>query len=339
MRRFIIRTTFFLLPLCVLLTEGFLPSNTFTFRPWEALQYKTRKGIAFPFHPNKTVDMHSVGDLSRYSDHGIVKRENWTTDKLGYRNNNFIKKADVLLVGDSFFVGTSLPQDSTLTNLLQKKIQAKVYGMAPASFEEFTIMIEKGIIEKPKLLIYGFVERNLPAIYNQKSKTYFPSNEHEVLIFKDKIMRLYSVKYLKAKISKAKKYNQKPSPSGMYFLNGKDQHYHYDKIEEIAETIASYQAYCDAIGVKFMFLPLPNKETVYYDQVPLREQPDYMNRLVTAIDKKNIATINTLEIFNTKAKDNKLYYHIDDSHWNPSGVDLIAIEIANKLKDQHLLEY
>ncbi|TXE17119.1 hypothetical protein ES692_10700 [Psychroserpens burtonensis] len=70
--------------------------------------------------------------------HAIKKNKNWITDKLAYRNNTFIKKADLLLIGDSFIVGSSIAQDSTLTNLI-KKINSKVSNIAPAGFDEFVV--------------------------------------------------------------------------------------------------------------------------------------------------------------------------------------------------------
>ena len=117
----------------------------------------------------------------------------------------------------------------------------------------------------------------------------------------------------------------------MFFLNGKNQHYHYEIINDIAETIAQYKNYCDSIGVKFIFLPLPNKETIYYNNVPLNEQPNYIVELNSILNKKGVTTVNTIKILNDE-KDNLLLYHLDDTHWNSNGVNIVVNELAKKAR-------
>lgn len=92
------------------------------------------------------------------------------------------------------------------------------------------------------------------------------------------------------------------------------------------ENIVSYKKYCDSIGVEFLFLPIPNKETVYYKNVPFETQPDYLFKIDSILNYRKVESINSLKIFN----DSKKYvYHKDDTHWNYEGVNLIANEIVN----------
>ena len=67
--------------------------------------------------------MLAVGDLCHHTEFEIEKDIRWKTDKIEYRNDSFVNKADVLLIGDSFFIGTSLSQDSTITNILREKLR------------------------------------------------------------------------------------------------------------------------------------------------------------------------------------------------------------------------
>jgi len=46
----------------------------------------------------------------------LYKRENWITDKLGYRNDTFVQEADILFIGDSFIAGSGLSQDQTISS-------------------------------------------------------------------------------------------------------------------------------------------------------------------------------------------------------------------------------
>lgn len=326
MKRFILKTVFFLLPLLFLFVEVLIPLNTFTYRPWEALIYNSNKGLAFPFYPNQSLVMNSVGDLCHHTKNEIIKRESWITDEIGYRNDIFIKKADVLFIGDSFIAGTGLSQESTITNQLMKKKNVLVYNIAPATFNDFISLLNLGIIDKPKLIVFEIVERSIPAPLSSKSDQYNASNAAIISILKDRISRLYLFKYFNSRLLKQKGTGKKGKDSKMYFFNGKDQYYNYNKINQIAETIVQYKNYCDSIGVNFIFLPLPNKETIYYENVPFQNQPNYIPKLDSILYKKGVVTINTQKIFNAE-RNSKLLYHLDDTHWNSNGVKLIVNEI------------
>jgi len=338
MKRFILKTVFFLLPLLLLFMEVLLPLNTFTYRPWEALIYNSKRGLAFPFYPNQSLNMNSVGDLCHNTQNEVSKYENWITDKLGYRNNKFIKKADILFIGDSFIAGSGLCQDSTITNQLRKQINGQVYNMAPSSFNEFISLLNLGVIDKPNLVVYGIVERSMPTPLRSVSYEYNTFNGNRISILKDRFSRFYSFNYLKARLSKSKGNGIKGISSEMYFLNGKHQIYNYDMINYVADTIIKYKNYCDSIGVNFIFLPLPNKETVYYNYVPLDKQPTYIAELYSVLNKKGVNTINTIKIFNDE-KANSLLYHLDDTHWNSNGVKIVANELAKKVPNSTNLRH
>jgi hypothetical protein len=325
MRKYII----FILPIFGLLSvELFMPLNTFTHRPWEALLFKSNKTMFF--YPNQQLDHQSVGDLCHHTQFAIEKNENWITDKLGFRNDTFIKKADVLLIGDSFMVGSSIPQDSTMTNLLKEKLNNPTYNIAPAGFTDFIDLLKQGVIKKPKIIIYSCVESSIPSPIKISKETRFTEDVSSFSVFKDKVKRLYSLKYINSRVTgKHGKGVQGVIASRMFFLHGKEQNYHYDKIMNIAKTIQSYKDYCDAIGVDFIFLPVPNKETVYFDKVPLKSQPVFLFTLDSVLREKKIKTINTLELFNNyRTSNSNIIYHLDDSHWNARGVDLVTEKIA-----------
>lgn len=329
MNKFISKCVIFILPLIVLLSgDIFFSMDTFTHRPTEALVYRSNKTMCF--YPNQRLDNQSVGDLCHHTQFAIKKNENWITDKLGYRNDTFIKEADILLIGDSFIVGSGASQDSTMTNLLKEKLNRNVYNIAPAKFSDFIVLLNQGVIEKPKIIIYSIVERNLPPTMEIVTEKDFAKEVSSFTVFKDKVSRLYSLKYLKARVN-GKHGNgiQGKKDSRMFFLNGKGQKYHYGKIIDVVKTIQSYKEYCDSIGVYFIFLPLPNKESVYFDKIPLKTQPDYLLKLDSLLRVNKIRTVNTLEIFNNyRTSNSNIIYHLDDTHWNARGIELIAKKIS-----------
>ena len=143
------------------LFEILMPPNLFTHRPWEALAYQSRIPRHAIFYPNSNISMMSTGDLVYYTDKSIKRQENWITDKLGFRNDEFFDQADILFVGDSYTAGTGLNQNDLISNKVKQKsgFRLKVYNMAPCSFSQLDYYLKEGIIKKPKIIVYEVAER------------------------------------------------------------------------------------------------------------------------------------------------------------------------------------
>jgi len=335
MKKYLIRVIIFFCPIVFLLSfELFLPLNFFTYRPWEALIYE-KNGMKFV--PNQKLPMISVGDLCAYTNYAIKKNELWITDNLGFRNNSFISNPDVLVIGDSFIVGCSLHQDSILTNTLNKKTKGSLtfYNIASATFSDFIQLLNLQIIQKPKIVIFSIVEcDDPPAIrylsYNYKT-SYFS-------IIKYKLTRSYCQKYLSSMISRKSIpfFPQSPINEKMFFLDIKQEEHN---VVENANIIKTYKNFCDSLSIDFIFLPMPNKKTVYFEEVPFSEQPNYLLELAKELDKLGIMNINTLEIYNNfRANNEKRIYHYDDIHWNWDAVNIISDTILSRIGERKRLE-
>ena len=341
-----LRYLLFFLPIITwLVIEASLPVTFFTYRHWEALSYSTFIPHQHHWYPNIESSKNAVGDLCHHTSHEIIKHEYWKTDQLGFRNDSLIRNADIILIGDSFVAGSGLSQEETITyqlnNLLDKNI--RTYNLAPCSFSDFIVYHEKGIISTPHLIIFSIVERNIPdpiVYYTNTHSTHIKSFIKELFevlqlnIYLDKAFKGYSLKWLNARI-----FGQKGkgipgiTKSGMYFLNGKNQLYTNKKLNPTISTLKSYKSYCEKIGSEFLFLPLPNKETVYYDMVPLQKQPNYLDSLDSLLKLNEIASYNTNEtMIQYRAMNDSLIYHLDDTHWNAKGVQLVAKNLTKKIK-------
>ena len=293
------------------------------------------------FYPNFKLVMKEEGDLAHNSNKALVKNTFWQTDKIGYRNDNFFYDPDILLIGDSFIVGSGLNQSETITNKISKKLgnKVKVYNMAPSSLRKFDILYQKGIIKKPRIIIYSIAERNIPETfisYKQLNRwnriienmIVFCTNDLNIKF--DRMIRFYSVEWLKSRIQGNKGHVVvSPVDSDMFFLYGKHRLSH--SLQDLKKTLASiisYKEYCESNNIDFLFLPMPDKETVYYDFVPLDSQPDYLLKLDSLLKENGISTINTIKLYNKERTNNNiLLYHYDDTHWNPRAVEIVADEI------------
>ncbi|MGM0407677.1 MAG: alginate O-acetyltransferase AlgX-related protein [Bacteroidota bacterium] len=357
MKRFILKILIFALPvLGWFIIEAFLPSHTFTYRPWEALMFQTPLNVGRTFHPNSEVKMKSEGELGHHTRHAVLKDEYWRTDSIGNRNDSFIKSPDVLIIGDSFIAGIAITQDSTITNQLQHELgnDMTVYNISPDHFYELDSYLKNKIIEAPQTVIYSIVERfeprplrysnNIPAPdASVKTKIKDALKEDPMLvkmsILLDKSLRQYSKSWVQARISGIKP-DSIPGIEGsnMFFLHGENQTYNEDNLQQVTNTILTYKAYCDSIGSNFIFLPMPNKETVYYDYVPFPRQPDYLLKLDSLLKEKDIQSINTLKLYNDyRQTHSSLLYHLDDTHWTPRAIRLVAKELAKTINFNHHL--
>ena len=106
-----------------------------------------------------------------------------------------------------------------------------------------------------------------------------------------------------------------------------------DDLQTTFQNILNYKKYCDSLNISFIFMPMPEKETVYYNFVPFDKQPDYLFRLNSLLKIKNVRTINTLKIYNNYTRCNKdLLFRPDDCHWNSNATELMSEEIIKEIK-------
>jgi alginate O-acetyltransferase complex protein AlgJ len=247
-----------------------------------------------------------------------------------------------------------LSQNEIISNKVSNKFNNKiqVYNMSPGSFNEFDKYLKTGIIKKPKVLIFSIVERNVPQkmhpyILKRVGKMTKVENlikdafsYANINVYLDKAFKQYSIEWIRARLNGSGGHGVPGiKKSKMFFLNGIKQKNGNDDFESTIANIKSCQRYCDSLGIQFIFLPMPNKETVYYDFVPLDKQPNFLFKLDSALQSENVPTINTLLIYNEYRKHNdKLLYHLDDTHWNANATEIISKAIAEKIKIENLLK-
>lgn len=343
MKKFILALIIFSLPVFIYFALNYFLVNTIAYRPWEAVSFYQSIPYLGNFYPNSVIDMTSVGDLCHHTEHAVQKNEYWKTDNLGYRNYKFIDQPDILFIGDSFFAGSGLTQSNTIDNSVKQVLDNKieVYNMAPSTMSKFDLLLKNGIVKRPKLIVFSNSERHdIEAFYKidlnlgQNELRKKIQNSSRVVII-DKLKRFYLFRYLFARaIGKSGSGIAGAGISNMYFYKGRNViKKNIDEAQKIADKIVSYKNYCDSIGVSFLYVPMPDKESVYYDFIPLNEQPTYLFKLDSILQKAKVPIINTLEIYNNYRKMNTdLLYQLDDTHWNSNATNLISKEITIKYK-------
>ncbi len=101
------------------------------------------------------------------------------------------------------------------------------------------------------------------------------------------------------------------------------------------KVLNGYQSYLNQRGIKMIFLPIPNKENIYYELVEGGKKVENLSRLITEAKAQGIETIDTQTLFEESKRKHpdKVLFHLDDSHWNSYGVELAAEQLVLKLRD------
>jgi hypothetical protein len=348
LKRFLLKFLIFASPILLLwIVEAFiLPPDYFTYRLWESLQYASQVPHVGPFYPNTTIAMTEEGDLGHHTSKALLKHVIWKTDEWGFRNDSFIPDPDILIVGDSFMAGCGLSQEETLAKRLSAELgsSTKIYVAAPVAFSDIKYLFEHDILRRPKLLIFSIVERSVPRplslseidpldisaeTYTFKRKLYGWTGFDALY---DKLTRFYSVEWAIARINGKHGNGITGMDHSMLFLQGKNSTRNDSaRLANTTRNLLAYKKYCDLLHIRFLFLPMPNKETVYYDRIPLSKQPDYLFRLDSALTVSGVSTVNTLSLYNEAKKKGVMLYHPDDTHWNGNATQLVAKAVSQFL--------
>jgi hypothetical protein len=136
--------------------------------------------------------------------------------------------------------------------------------------------------------------------------------------------------YVRARIGKGPVQVFRPVQSRfgpMYFLQGEaaNREVPEDRFEKAIEALEACKNVLEERGIRFIFAPIPNKESIYYEYLPNGRRPVFLEQLVRELKKREIGTIDSQKAFEDEYRKNgTLLYFLDDTHWNEDGVRLMA---------------
>lgn len=347
MKSYPIKYLLFFLPFVavVCIELFFLPIHQFTFRVWESLAVKRSFSVLRgQFYPNIETRKLEDGDLAYYTPCAIKKDVFWLTDRYGYRKRDTgIKQHPIVIVGDSNIAGSSLSQEELLSEVLEARLGVSVY---PLAGERIRALFQHDFLRKnpPRIVILSIIERDIPnGMPPLKPKDFKASSPLDGVVealrynrtvqvaatSMDRLFKGNMLHYLRARINQSSPSLRRVSGGSecpIFFLQGKAANTpaSAQRIEAAALRLQEYSDVLKKRGIRFIFLPIPNKETIHYSYLNT-ERPDFLERLCTRLLELDIEVINTQKAFEEfYQKTNSPLHHPDDTHWNGLGVRLAA---------------
>jgi hypothetical protein len=354
MRRFIFKLTLFLFPffLALFIELFVLPMDYFTFRVWEAVVVRKFKNILpGPFYPNQEMTKVEEGDLGHHFRSAAKGKVRWVTDRYGYRKKNTeVRKHQIVIVGESNIAGSSLTQEEILSEVLEKRLKVSVYPYAPVGGINSFLKDKRFIENSPDILIFARVERellDLPILKEPKDRKWASKLRRKMeqnqwvqnfIVPLDRLYKFNMLHFFRASLRRciaSPPENFLPRVSSPYgrvlFLQGAEANRDVskEKLNQTIQIILSYNNTVRSRGIRFIFVPIPNKENIFYEYLQTK-RPVFLEQLISELKSYGIETIDTQKAFEEAFQKNQiLLHHTDDTHWNANGVKLTAELIKN----------
>ena len=106
----------------------------------------------------------------------------------------------------------------------------------------------------------------------------------------------------------------------------------------VSHTLALIQEYAEKKGVAFLFVPVPNKNSLYGEHMPYYDQvKESDEKNLTALLKElDLEKVHYTDLYPEFAEAGKVLYHKTDSHWTNEGAAIAADQILSALEIPHV---
>jgi hypothetical protein len=279
-------------------------------------------------------------------------------DQNGFRNDLDLKRADVVVIGDSFVEETTIPTAQLMTSRLAQfegKVVANLgqYGYGP--LEELAVLKRYGLPLRPRTVMWMFYEGNdLKDVIHYRqvtAETYKPQSYWsrywarsftrnalaQIYVHLRRALRPPGVRHSGVMLTSS------GNKRATYFLYASPPFSKEDlgALDDTTQTIAIASKLCQAQGVRLMFVFIPTKFRVYHNfcQFPresecrnwvLNDLPDRLKQAVQGMSPRIgylDLTPNLVDAVGTGIAP----YYSDDDHWSPDGQKVAAEAINDYL--------
>ena len=325
-----------------LIGAALIPLNQFTFRHWEAVRVFFPLLEDGPFYPNQHLEMIEIGDLGKGTTYAIPRPTIFITDQYGFRNTpSDVENYHIVIVGDSMTVGSGLTQTDTVSAVLASQFGDTTYNYAPADLMDF-LSESRFQVSPPHTVILQVVERNLLTDFCPQSiATLFSSSTtnmetQQLKVLLDRTIRtpFYFREYVRSNFLMDPKIPIVNAEEMIFLEKAISQPNEAAMtMEEAIDSLRRCDARLAERGLNFIFLPVPDKENIFFDMIPpdvrpsisIADRRQFLEDFIATAQAEEITTVDLLTAYIQARNDGVNPYQLDDTHWNPTGVE-IAVE-------------
>ena len=337
-----------------LIVDAFvLPPHFFTFRAWEALKVKTfYPTLTGPFYPNQHLELTEQGELAPYTPYAVPKRNVWITDAYGYRNRPPAATPEVLLLGDSFSAGVKLSQAELLSEALRERLGRPVYAVAPApgNFALMNLFLATDRFHQtpPRVVVLerneGYLSLASPIdaeeiahiknTYARAARLPKGRVAERLAIGLDRFEKRNWYQWVASRLDRALTPPQPEVYGGEVFTFGEAalQEPPEAELDRLTAIITSYRDTLESLGIGFVYVPVPNKETIYHQLLPAGRRPAFLSVLTGRLRANGVRVVDLQTPFDSAYAAGTVLYPKDDGHWNGTGVQIAAGPISREVQ-------
>lgn len=220
---------------------------------------------------------------------------------------------------------------------VERLIAQEIPKMAPGP-EESGVSREETLKEEPSF--FQTVDKNIEAIYLCKDKveyTFLNFRGTRWLVSYLSTLRFFLFHELP---DLTPKYSLNPNMLFSYAeVNAHNLEFSHEDIVAMADVIMEIREVLEReYNIEMIFLPIPDKYTIYGDLAGAGPYNNLIPRLETELERRGVPCVNILPDymeFREKNDVNDLLYYPGDTHWNPTGVNIAADAVLTYLYEQY----
>jgi hypothetical protein len=95
-------------------------------------------------------------------------------------------------------------------------------------------------------------------------------------------------------------------------------------IEDLAANITDIAAGVKERGLEFVFVPVPNKVSIYHDLITDIEYDQFVPKLVAELQSRGVCVVDLVPAFTEMRRSGVQVYHPTDTHWTRIGAERAA---------------
>ena len=338
-------------------------------KPWEDPRYQLDKELLWIRRPKQRFVGQSAGDLVHWLGIPTTRRYPFDVqyDSRGFRNNDEIHQASLVVIGDSMVEWGFVPEEALVSTWLGRRFQVEVANLGQPAYgpqQELVVLRRYGMMLHPKIVLWFFFEGN-DLLDVQKYESFmsnWDTTAQDLHSFKRQSFTMNALLLLNAAIAARHRgdsdearrrscvflRSQTEDERTIYFaydgapLSGKDE----ASLETAQQVFVKAHNLSTDAGIKFLFVYIPTKFRVYRDFCKFPEdgygkkwQPnDLPYRLESWHKTQGIPYVDLTAALKAAAGAGELVYFSDDGHLNAQGHRVMAETIAHFLETRGWLK-